>query len=260
MRRVNITFCFSVSAFIFIDFYLYFLIVLFSFLLNPSVCIMYDTATTNVCRFFATGMHCKYGNNCRYAHAVSFPVFDSNQGNVRHKSSRSNRENREDKLSRSNQQVHNEPREEQTMSTNKLCRFYFKNGWCAYESDCRFKHERTLPKRQTSLSESSSTMKPLQSENDIVLESLSTEDNEKSDNNRSKSSVVTMHLQSKPENLPVRNIYVLAELSDEQLINLKAVEIQQFKSRYRKAEALPDDCYSFAFVPTDPDWVKFFVN
>ena len=63
---------------------------------------------TELCKFFEINGHCKYGNNCAYAHGI---------------------ENLRSKVTNS------------TAYRTKKCNQFFENGYCPYGSRCQFQHQ-----------------------------------------------------------------------------------------------------------------------
>ena len=193
-----------------------------------------------LCYYFSKFNRCKYGKGCRFEHIRDEAAASKHPKSVK-KGDKDNVENQD----KNNIPSENEEKEEvETQAEGKeenakkqrpkrVCR-YFRAGHCSMGDSCRFRHPEQL-----------------------VTRNDSNKDGPSGDDKIEKKRPSPPQRKYQPRGRV--NIYVLEELSEEDLVKSRSDEIAQLKKRYPKSEEnIKEDGTTqiqFIFVPSDPDWV-----
>ena len=199
-----------------------------------------STKSTTICKFFNRENGCKYGEKCRYRHERRSVTHAGNgdpdvktrpvpKGGKFPANVTSDSEECKGATGGSRDQscdgaITNKKRQ----IRRPVCRYFQKSGLCRDGDKCRFLHQANATKAKRSFrdapTEAPHVTKPIK----------------------------------RPENLSDK----LSELTDEGVVYLRTVEIEQLKKRFVSGDlrVTQEDhgiLCMFTIKPTDPDWVSF---
>lgn len=199
------------------------------------------TNTIPYCRFYANRRWCAYGNQCRFLH-LRKPGGDTTWRN-------NNRNSNTAEVSLSPSEVPiakaSPDHGKEQRRSRRIC-VYFRNGTCKRNDNCHYLHPKAGSEMNTvSASNLNEDLSCTTDIKDQVSEAEVSAPQAKS------SAVVT------PKMPCLKKVLFLAELNEEELMKLRAVEISQMKKRFVQDSLIDhedDICYTVTVNPMDPDW------
>jgi hypothetical protein len=198
-----------------------------------------------ICRHFVQRGWCAFGDSCVFLHS---DVLPADKQNVSVKASADLELCDELPIANNEAEAKYQFNRAQRGFRPKICRFY-KAGYCRYGKKCKNRHAYTV-------SETCGARQRRDDDDDNLNEN-SSNDTVHLDHREEGAGAVPKDVQGRPgTNISPGQLQVSPE---EELCQMRKMEIQQLRRRYPKAQEVNRNgqtVFKFVFQPTDPDWVN----